>query len=33
MGCDGIWEVKTNKEMVGWIKKKLDKEMEPTAVL
>jgi serine/threonine protein phosphatase PrpC len=24
MGCDGIWEVKTNAEMVEWIRKRLE---------
>lgn len=24
MGCDGVWETKTNDEMVEWIYKKLD---------
>ncbi len=23
MGCDGIWEVKTNEDMVKWVSKKL----------
>ena len=26
MGCDGIWEVKTSGEMVGWIKSRLGKK-------
>ena len=28
MGCDGIWEIKTNKEMVEWVNKRLDKQQE-----
>ena len=24
MGCDGVWETKTNDEMVEWVYKKLD---------
>ena len=24
MGCDGIWEVKSNNEMVDWVRKRLD---------
>lgn len=24
MGCDGIWQVKSNDQMVGWIRKRLD---------
>jgi len=23
MGCDGVWEQKTNEEMVSWIYKKI----------
>ena len=26
MGCDGIWQVKTNNQMVDWIKKRLENE-------
>ncbi len=25
MGCDGIWQVKNNGQMVGWIKKRIEK--------
>lgn len=25
MGCDGIWETKTNDKMIEWIKERLDK--------
>jgi serine/threonine protein phosphatase PrpC len=28
MGCDGIWEVKSNGEMVDWIKKRLESNIE-----
>lgn len=24
MGCDGIWEVKTNNDMIDWVRKRLD---------
>ena len=24
MGCDGVWEVKSNEEMVAWVYKKLE---------
>lgn len=24
MGCDGIWEVKTNSDMVEWVRRRLD---------
>ncbi len=24
MGCDGIWEVKSNEEMVQWVQKRLN---------
>lgn len=24
MGCDGIWERKTNEKMIKWIQKKMD---------
>ena len=27
MGCDGIWEVKSNKQMVEWVKTRLQKNM------
>jgi serine/threonine protein phosphatase PrpC len=27
MGCDGIWEVKSNNEMVAWIKTRLEDKM------
>lgn len=26
MGCDGIWEVKSNVEMVAYIRKKIDEK-------
>ena len=26
MGCDGIWEVKSSGEMVGWIKGRVGKK-------
>lgn len=26
MGCDGIWEVKSSGEMVGWIKSRVGKK-------
>jgi hypothetical protein len=26
MGCDGIWEVKSSGEMVGWVKGRLGKK-------
>lgn len=26
MGCDGIWEIKTNNEMVEWVKNRLDRK-------
>lgn len=32
MGCDGIWEVKSNAEMVAYIKKKLE-EKKPLATI
>lgn len=25
MGCDGIWEIKTNQEMVAWVQARLEK--------
>lgn len=28
MGCDGIWEVKTNGDMVKWVKSRLDQKKE-----
>ena len=32
MGCDGIWEIKSNAEMVAYIKKKLE-EKKPLATI
>jgi serine/threonine protein phosphatase PrpC len=26
MGCDGIWEVKSNSEMVAWVKSRLEEK-------
>lgn len=28
MGCDGIWEVKSNEDMVKWVTKKLDEKKQ-----
>ena len=25
MGCDGIWQIKTNQDMVNWVNNRLDK--------
>lgn len=25
MGCDGIWQIKTNSQMVDWVKSRLDR--------
>lgn len=25
MGCDGIWQIKTNSQMVDWVKARIDK--------
>ena len=33
MGCDGIWEVKSNGDMVDWIKKRLSKEVSHTSIV
>lgn len=33
MGCDGIWETKSNQEMVDYIKEKLSKGFEPGVIL
>lgn len=33
MGCDGIWEVKSNGDMVDWIKKRLSKDVSHTAIV
>ena len=33
MGCDGIWEVKGNQEMVDWINKRFQDECENAAIL
>jgi serine/threonine protein phosphatase PrpC len=29
MGCDGIWEVKSNADMVSWISERLAKSISP----
>lgn len=29
MGCDGIWEVKSNSEMVAWIRTRLEDKKMP----
>ena len=26
MGCDGIWQVKTNSQMIDWVTKRINKE-------
>lgn len=31
MGCDGVWEQKTNEEMVSWIYKKIAAQNQATA--
>ena len=31
MGCDGIWEKKSNEEMVNWIYEQMDKQKEEDA--
>ena len=33
MGCDGIWEVKTNQEMVDWVGKRIQQGREGTLIL
>ena len=33
MGCDGIWQVKTNEQMVDWIKRRLAKQTNPNAIV
>jgi serine/threonine protein phosphatase PrpC len=29
MGCDGIWETKSNQEMVDYLNRKLSEDKEP----
>lgn len=29
MGCDGIWEVKTNGDMVDWVRRRLGEPKDP----
>ena len=33
MGCDGIWEVKSNEDMVKWIQKRLGEKKELGLIL
>lgn len=33
MGCDGIWEVKSNKDMVEWVDKRLKENKEKGMIL
>ena len=33
MGCDGIWQVKTNSEMVEWIKKRIAKQIPSQSIV
>ncbi len=33
MGCDGVWEQKSNEAMIECVASKLAKKMEPTAIL
>lgn len=33
MGCDGIWEVKSNNDMVNWISKRLSEKREKGSIL
>ena len=33
MGCDGIWETKTNEEMVKWINKRLAGQKPLSSIL
>ena len=33
MGCDGIWQVKENSQMVDWVSKRISKQMSNTAIL
>jgi serine/threonine protein phosphatase PrpC len=34
MGCDGIWEVKSNEDMVNWVQKRLtDEKRELNSIL
>lgn len=33
MGCDGIWEVKTNNDMVSWITKRIGEDKNGIKIL
>ena len=33
MGCDGIWEVKSNEDMVNWVNKRLGDRKVNGAIL
>lgn len=33
MGCDGIWEVKSNEDMVKWISRRLHDKKESASIL
>lgn len=32
MGCDGIWEVKTNSEMVSWVNTRISRDASNQAI-
>lgn len=33
MGCDGIWQVKENSQMVDWVNKRISKQLSNSAIL
>ena len=33
MGCDGIWQVKSNSEMLEWINKKISQQVSSQLIL
>ena len=32
MGCDGIWQVKTNSQMIDWIAKRINQEYSSQSI-
>lgn len=33
MGCDGIWQVKTNSQMLDWVSKRIDRQVPSQSII
>lgn len=33
MGCDGIWQVKSNEDMVKWVAKKIENKIDANKIV